>query len=71
MSCMWRLRTPCTTAVRYSRCAATFLRDLPAGDYPYLAEHVEQHLAAPGDNGGFEFGLGLILDGLKKAHGIA
>jgi AcrR family transcriptional regulator len=51
--------------------AATFLRDLRAGDYPYLAEHVEQHLAAPSDDGGFEFGLGLILDGLKKAHGIA
>jgi AcrR family transcriptional regulator len=51
--------------------AATFLRDLRAGDYPYLAEHVEQHLAAPSDDGGFEFGLGLVLDGLKKAHGIA
>jgi AcrR family transcriptional regulator len=50
--------------------AAKFLRELRAGDYPYLAEHVEQHLAAPDGDGAreFEFGLGLILDGLKRAH---
>lgn len=55
--------------------AAKFLRELRAGDYPYLAEHVEQHLTAFGDEGRseseFEFGLGLILDGLKRARGIA
>jgi AcrR family transcriptional regulator len=52
--------------------AATFLRKLRAGDYPYLAEHVEQHLAPSGDGEReFEFGLGLILDGLKRARGIA
>jgi AcrR family transcriptional regulator len=53
--------------------AATFLRELRAGDYPYLAEHVEQHLAAPADDGAreFEFGLDLILDGLKRARGTA
>jgi AcrR family transcriptional regulator len=36
--------------------------------YPYLAEHGEQHLR-DGERGGsseFEFGLDLILDGLKK-----
>src|SRR5207244_7887302 len=50
--------------------AATFLRELRAGDFPYLAEHVEQHLAAPGNDGQreFEFGLGLILDGLERAR---
>jgi AcrR family transcriptional regulator len=53
--------------------AASFLRRLRADDYPNLAEHVEQHLTAPGGDGEreFEFGLGLILDGLKRAHGIA
>jgi AcrR family transcriptional regulator len=53
--------------------AASFLRELRAGDYPYLAEHVEQHLAAPNDDGAreFEFGLDLILDGLKRAGGMA
>jgi AcrR family transcriptional regulator len=53
--------------------AAKFLRDLRTDDYPYLAEHVEQHVAAFGDDGEseFEFGLGLILDGLKRARGVA
>jgi AcrR family transcriptional regulator len=36
--------------------------------YPYLAEHGDQHLAADARDGRheFEFGLDLILDGLKK-----
>ena len=53
--------------------AAAFLEKLRAGDYPYLAEHVEQHLTATSDEGAreFEFGLGLILDGLKRAGGVA
>lgn len=48
--------------------AATFLRELPADEYPYLAEHVHQHLAErdPEDEGSFVFGLDLILDGLER-----
>lgn len=48
--------------------ATTFLRELPVGEYPHLAEHVEQHLRESGDEeeGEFEFGLGLILDGLER-----
>jgi hypothetical protein len=48
--------------------AATFLRDLPADDYPYLVEHIEHHLnePSPGDEGSFAFGLDLILDGLER-----
>jgi AcrR family transcriptional regulator len=36
--------------------------------YPYLAEHGEQHMAPDAPNGQqeFEFGLDLILDGLKR-----
>jgi len=36
--------------------------------YPYLAEHGEQHMApdAPDGRQEFEFGLDLILDGLKR-----
>jgi AcrR family transcriptional regulator len=36
--------------------------------YPYLAEHGQQHMAAGARDGRheFEFGLDLILDGLKK-----
>jgi AcrR family transcriptional regulator len=47
--------------------AETFFRE--AGDeYPYLVEHARQHLADPiqDDVGAFEFGLNLILDGLKR-----
>lgn len=53
--------------------AAAFVRELRAGDFPYLAEHVEQHVTAPSGDGEreFEFGLNLILDGLKRARGIA
>jgi hypothetical protein len=39
----------------------------------YLTEHVEQHLqpSGRGEVGGFEFGLELILDGLKRARDSA
>jgi len=49
--------------------AETFLRELPSGEFPYLAEHIRQHLAASSGEGDreFEFGLDLILDGLKRA----
>jgi hypothetical protein len=52
--------------------AAAFLRELRAEGYTYLAEHAEQHLAAQGGEGEreFEFGLDLILDGLKRARGV-
>jgi len=47
--------------------AATFLQELPADEYPDLVEHVMQHLEPHhGDEGGFEFGLDLILDGLER-----
>ena len=47
-----------------------FLSELPAADYPFLAEHARQHVAAPSGDGAreFEFGLDLILDGLKRAR---
>jgi AcrR family transcriptional regulator len=47
-----------------------FLRELPGTEYPYLAEHARQHVAAPSGDGAreFEFGLDLILDGLKRAR---
>jgi AcrR family transcriptional regulator len=52
---------------------AAFLRELPVDDYPYLAEHVEQHLTDSGHAEGseFEFGLDLILDGLDRARDSA
>ncbi|MGH3071672.1 MAG: TetR/AcrR family transcriptional regulator [Gaiellaceae bacterium] len=50
--------------------AATFLRKLPA-EYPFVAEHVEQHLTATGDESEFGFGLDLILDGLERMRDAA
>jgi AcrR family transcriptional regulator len=47
---------------------AAFLRQLPVDEYPFLAEHVEQHMTPPSedDESEFEFGLDLILDGLER-----
>ena len=47
---------------------ATFLRELPVDEYPYLAEHIEWHLTESSDDneGEFAFGLDLILDGLER-----
>jgi AcrR family transcriptional regulator len=49
---------------------AAFVPMLVADGYPYLAEHAEQHLASPDEDkdnyeSEFEFGLRLIVDGLK------
>jgi hypothetical protein len=53
--------------------AILFARLLPGfslDDYPYLLEHAEQHHVAASredeSEGEFEFGLRLILDGLKR-----
>jgi AcrR family transcriptional regulator len=52
--------------------ATSFLEQLPAGEYPYFVEHVLQHLEPhEGDEGGYEFGLDLILDGLERARETA
>jgi AcrR family transcriptional regulator len=44
--------------------------DLSVSDYPYVLEHGELHLSdgSHKDEGEFEFGLRLILDGLRRAH---
>jgi len=48
--------------------ATDFLRDLPHEELPHLAAHVRQHLAGTPGGGEFEFGLDLILDGLRRAR---
>ncbi|HEX6128445.1 MAG TPA: TetR/AcrR family transcriptional regulator [Candidatus Limnocylindria bacterium] len=37
-------------------------------EFPHLAEHAQQHLRErqPGEQGAFEFGLDLVLDGLER-----
>jgi AcrR family transcriptional regulator len=53
--------------------ASDFLKDFPAGEYPYLAEHIEQHVTGSGHDGesDFEFVLDLILDGLERLREAA
>jgi hypothetical protein len=50
---------------------AAFLREFSLDDYPYLLEHAEQHVTEGRhkEEGEFEFGLRLILDGLKRVRG--
>ena len=48
---------------------ASFRRAFPVDTYPYLVEHMGQHVAGSKRDDGegeFEFGLDLILDGLEK-----
>ena len=53
--------------------AANFLKDFPADEYPYLAEHIEQHVTESGHDGvsDFEFVLDLIVDGLERMRKAA
>jgi AcrR family transcriptional regulator len=52
--------------------AEGFLGQLPPGEYPDFVEHVRQHLEPPqGEEGGFELGLDLILDGLDRTRDAA
>jgi AcrR family transcriptional regulator len=48
--------------------AQEFLLTFPRERYPYVAEHIEQHVPGnrPDDVGEFEFVLDLILDGLER-----
>jgi AcrR family transcriptional regulator len=51
--------------------ATGLVEELRADGYPYLAEHAEQHIAGVEGEREFEFGLDLILDGLKRACAAA
>lgn len=47
---------------------AAFLQNFPVDEYPYLAEHIEQHVdgSSKEEESEFTFGLNLILDGLER-----
>jgi AcrR family transcriptional regulator len=53
--------------------ATIFLEQLPAHQFPYIAEHIDHHLhpPAPQAKSSFEFGLDLLLDGLERMRGTA
>ena len=50
--------------------AASFVRRFPADEYPFVHEHVEQHMTGFGrrGKGAFEFVLDLILEGVERAR---
>jgi AcrR family transcriptional regulator len=50
---------------------ARFVAQLRREGYQHLADHAEQHVELGGSKGNreFEFGLDLVLDGLKRARG--
>ncbi|TFC06950.1 TetR family transcriptional regulator [Cryobacterium adonitolivorans] len=59
---------PFTTEEETAAMAQIMLAQLPANEYPYLAELTADHVLKPGYNYGDEFplGLDLILDGLER-----
>ncbi len=61
------------TSKDVEKMVASFDTMIPAGEYPYLHEHGEQHFAEGPHRevSAFEYGLDLILDGLKTIHGAA
>jgi AcrR family transcriptional regulator len=55
------------TAEELPGLAANFLEEIGTVDYPYVVEHVHEHLKErTEDVGAFAFGLDLILDGLER-----
>ena len=64
---------PFDTVEETAEMARMFLAQLPADEYPYLAELTIEHVLKPGYDYAkeFEFGLDLILDGLEQARGEA
>lgn len=49
--------------------ANSIMQQFPAGEYPHLVEMATEHILQPGYDFGdeFEFGLGMILDGLARS----
>ncbi len=62
---------PFDTPEETAELAEMIMAQFPAGEYPHLAELTVGHVLQPGYDYGneFEFGLGLILDGLERARG--
>lgn len=66
---MWELGHGVGGDVDLADLAAAFIREW-GDDYPHLVEHARQHFSTPleGSVSEFEFGLDLILEGLRRAR---
>jgi Tetracyclin repressor-like, C-terminal domain len=63
-----QMNLPSHSSEEAAELAENILRELPADDYPYLAEMITEHAMKPGYDYAdeFEFGLDLILAGLER-----
>jgi AcrR family transcriptional regulator len=68
-----QMNLPSKTSEEATQLAGNILRELPADEYPHLAEMIVEHALKPGYAYAeeFEFGLDLILDGLERLRGTA
>jgi AcrR family transcriptional regulator len=65
---MQQINLPLHTPEEVAEVGKKILQQLPAADYPHLAEMIIDHAMKPGYDYSdeFEFGLDLILDGLQR-----
>jgi hypothetical protein len=63
-----QVNLPSHSSAESADLAENILRELPAHEYPHLAEMIVEHALKPGYDYAeeFEFGLDLILDGLEN-----
>ena len=56
-----------SSPAKVAEVAGNIMREMPAGEYPYLTEMAVEHAMKPGYDYGdeFEFGLKMIIDGLQ------
>lgn len=68
-----QVNLPYHTSEENTAFAERILRQLPADEYPYLAEMIVEHALKPAYDYAeeFEFGLDLILDGLQRLRDAA
>jgi AcrR family transcriptional regulator len=68
-----QINLPSHTSAEAVALAGDILRQLPANEYPHLAEMIVEHGMKPGYDYAdeFEFGLDLILDGVERLRGAA
>ena len=59
-----------SSPAKVAEVAGNIMREMPAGEYPYLTEMAVEHAMKPGYDYGdeFDFGLNVILEGLGAAR---
>jgi AcrR family transcriptional regulator len=67
---LWEAGHAMPATADLSDLVATFVRQFPVDAYPDVAEHIEMHMSEGPhrEMRTFEFGLDLILDGLRRAR---